>query len=140
MHSLNDTNPVPVAYQRTRSLMIPPGIPDFMTRKRLLMPGISLLTGRAWTGKGKIIRVEVSFDDGHTFSEASVGQHLDDHAWCDWYYRWNALEGQYMISVRATDDSGYTQPRVAEWNAYGYGNNSWHKVEVEVRNYALAKF
>ena len=47
-----------------RSLTVPPGVPDFMTRTRHLEAGPTTLTGRAWTGHGSIDRVEVSTDGG----------------------------------------------------------------------------
>ena len=36
---------------RVRALMVPPGIPDFLTRTRLLDAGQVTLTGRAWAGR-----------------------------------------------------------------------------------------
>ncbi len=41
---------VPVTRILPRALMIPPGIPDFMSRVRFLGPTRQLLTGRAWSG------------------------------------------------------------------------------------------
>jgi DMSO/TMAO reductase YedYZ molybdopterin-dependent catalytic subunit len=45
-----------------RSLMIPPGFPEFFTRTRIVDAGRIELTGRAWSGWGRIVRVEVSTD------------------------------------------------------------------------------
>jgi len=140
MVALNDPSPTPVTRIKPRSLMIPPGIPDFITRKRLLRPGSIALTGRAWTGQGKIVKVEVSVDDGKSFMQAILGKPLDTYAWCDWALNWNAKEGKYAMVVRATDDSGYTQPQIAPWNSHGYSNNGWHRVEVEVKDYTMAKY
>ena len=47
-----------------RSLMIPPGFPEFFTRTRIVDAGRIELTGRAWSGWGRIVRVEVSTDGG----------------------------------------------------------------------------
>ena len=41
----------PVTLMRVRALMIPPGIPDFLTRTRLVPSGPVPLTGRAWAGR-----------------------------------------------------------------------------------------
>ena len=60
----------PVTRMLPRSLMVPPGVPDFMTRERHLEPGPATLTGRAWSGHGSIERVEVSTDGGATFDAA----------------------------------------------------------------------
>lgn len=37
-------------------LMVPPGIPDFATRERILDPGPVLPEGRAWCGRAPIVR------------------------------------------------------------------------------------
>ena len=54
----------PVTRIEPRSLMVPPGIPDFMTRRRFLPPGRVRLEGRAWSGWGPIELVELSVDGG----------------------------------------------------------------------------
>src|SRR5205809_6530257 len=40
----------PVSLIRVRALMIPPGVPDFMTRTRLVEAGRAAIAGRAWGG------------------------------------------------------------------------------------------
>ncbi len=40
----------PVTRIRPRALVIPPGFPDFMSRRRVVRPGPVLLEGRAWSG------------------------------------------------------------------------------------------
>src|SRR5437764_7491846 len=39
----------PITRMRPRALMVPPGVPAFMTRRRFLSPGRCLLEGRAWS-------------------------------------------------------------------------------------------
>ena len=46
----------PVSRIRVRSLMVPPGIPDFFTRSRVLPAGPVMLQGRAWSGEGSVVR------------------------------------------------------------------------------------
>ncbi len=55
-----------------RSLLIPPGIPDFPDRQRFLAPGPCTLEGRAWSGHGPVTRVEVSVDGGQTWADATL--------------------------------------------------------------------
>ena len=40
----------PVTRMLPRSLMVPPGVPDFLSRARHLRPGPCRLEGRAWSG------------------------------------------------------------------------------------------
>src|ERR1051325_3528267 len=69
---------------RVRALMIPPGIPDFLTRTRLVPAGAVNITGRAWAGKSKVSRVEVSTDSGETWADARLDQRSSRFAWTGW--------------------------------------------------------
>jgi sulfane dehydrogenase subunit SoxC len=122
----------PVTRMLPRSLMIPPGIPDFLSRVRYLESGPCLLEGRAWSGWGPIELVELSVDGGSTWSEARLGEPMSDFAWRGWTYVWQAEPGEHELSCRATDATGRTQPSSAEWNLDGYCNNTPQRVRVVV--------
>ncbi|MGZ4616892.1 MAG: molybdopterin-dependent oxidoreductase, partial [Actinomycetes bacterium] len=47
---------------RVRALMAPPGHPDFMTRRRVVEPGVVEVRGRAWSGAGEVVRVQFGVD------------------------------------------------------------------------------
>jgi sulfane dehydrogenase subunit SoxC len=115
-----------------RSLMVPPGVPDFMTRVRHLEPGTTTLTGRAWSGHGSIERVEVSTDGGATFNAATLEPPLGPNAWRGWSFDWDAEPGEHMLSSRATDAAGNTQPLDPPWNLKGYANNAVERIQVLV--------
>jgi len=66
---------------RARALMIPPGIPDFMTRNRLVDAGVVALTGKAWAGRVGVSDVEVSVDGGATWSKAELGESESPYSW-----------------------------------------------------------
>lgn len=123
----------PVSLIRPRALMTPPGIPDFLTRTRLLEAGPTTLTGRAWAGRTQISRVEVSTNGGHTWQEARLDKPMGEFAWRGWSYEWDARPGTYVLAVRATDAGGDVQPDEF-WNAQGVGNNAWQRVEVIVED------
>jgi DMSO/TMAO reductase YedYZ molybdopterin-dependent catalytic subunit len=118
---------------RARALMIPPGIPDFMTRDRLVDAGPVTLAGKAWAGRGGVARVEVSVDGGATWSEAQLGEAKSPFAWRSWTFLWHATPGQHTLGVRASDAGGNAQPAAQEWNFGGYGNNGVQRVNVVVR-------
>ena len=122
----------PVTLQNVRALMIPPGIPDFATRVRLLDAGAVTLTGRAWAGRNEVIRVEVSVDGGGTWDDAKLDPPLGPHAWRGWRCDWAAGTGRHTLIARATDSAGNTQPLEQPWNAHGMGNNIAQRVEVLV--------
>jgi DMSO/TMAO reductase YedYZ molybdopterin-dependent catalytic subunit len=122
----------PVTRMLPRSLLIPPGIPDFLTRTRFLQPGPCTLEGRAWSGWAPVERVEVSTDGTRTWNEAILGDPVSELAWRGWSYPWDAAAGGHELCCRATDASGRTQPLAPEWNLDGFCNNAVQRVSVVV--------
>ena len=123
-----------VTRMRPRSLLVPPGVPDFFTRARTVAVGPVALEGRAWSGLAPIVRVEVSTDGGTTWADAELTHDFaDPFAWCGWSYRWKAARGDHVLCCRATDAAAQTQPLEPEWNVGGYENNAVHRVAVHVR-------
>lgn len=128
----------PVSRMVPRSLMVPPGIPDFATRERTLALGPCTVRGRAWSGFGAVERVEVSDDAGATWSDARLGAQPSPWAWRGWEWDWDPGEpGDYELCCRATDAAGNTQPLEAPWNLGGYANNEVHRVRVSVTDTTL---
>jgi sulfane dehydrogenase subunit SoxC len=123
----------PVTRILPRALMVPPGVPDFMSRTRHLQPGTCLLEGRAWSGCAPVRRVEVSVDGGRSWTDATLGEPPSRFAWRPWTYTWEATTaGLYELCARATDEAGNTQPETAPWNLEGVQNNSVQRVAVIV--------
>jgi sulfane dehydrogenase subunit SoxC len=118
---------------RVRSLMVPPGRPSFQPRDRHVDAGPVRLTGRAWSGTAPIVRVEVSTDDGASWNDAELGPEPPPFAWRSWTFEWLAIPGTHVVSCRATDADGRTQPDEPEWNVGGYANNAIERTEVDVR-------
>ena len=128
----SDDPGVPVTFQKVKSLMVPPGIPDWYTRRRLVDQGPVPLTGRAWSGAGAAVaKVEVSVDGA--WRAAEVEPQRDRHAWQAWRWQWRASPGEYELCCRATDENGEIQPLAPEWNANGMGNNAVQRLQVTVR-------
>jgi DMSO/TMAO reductase YedYZ molybdopterin-dependent catalytic subunit len=128
-----DDDGEPVSRMLPRSLMIPPGIPDFATRERVLHLRPCTVRGRAWSGMGSVERVEVSTDGGASWSDARVGRQISRWAWCSWEWDWKSPEpGAYELCCRATDSAGNVQPAEAPWNLGGYANNEVQRVPVVV--------
>jgi DMSO/TMAO reductase YedYZ molybdopterin-dependent catalytic subunit len=122
----------PVTRMVPRSLMIPPGVPDFATRERILEPGPCTVRGRAWSGLGAVASVEVSADGGTSWSPARLGPAASRYAWRGWEWDWDAPPGEHELCCRATDDAGNAQPLDPPWNLGGYANNEVHRVPVRV--------
>jgi sulfane dehydrogenase subunit SoxC len=122
----------PVDRIHPRSLLAPPGIPDFMSRARHLPAGPCTVEGRAWSGFGEIVGVDVSADGGATWAAATLGEAPPAGAWRRWTYGWRAQPGEHELCSRARDSAGNEQPVEAAWNVGGYANTSVQRVPVTV--------
>ena len=116
-----------------RALMAPPGFPDFMSRTRFLPVGEHVLHGRAWSGWGPVDRVEVSTDDGATWAPAELEPPVGrvGLATLDLHLA-RGHPGRYVVSARAGDATGRTQPSEQPWNRGGFSNTSPQRVDVVV--------
>jgi sulfane dehydrogenase subunit SoxC len=73
-------------------------------------PGIYQVTGIAWSGNGKISKVDVSADGGKSWVEAELHVPILDKAFTRFSLPWQ-WQGQYaVLQSRATDETGYQQP------------------------------
>lgn len=118
----------PVETMRVKSLITQP-----LDGTRVPAGGFDV-RGFAWSGAGRVTRVEVSTDGGATWSDAAFdpGDHAEKnpYAWRQWSLRVPGAAGKRLLLARATDDSGATQPLAPEINAAGYGDNAAHRVTV----------
>jgi len=124
---------VPVTRILPRALMMPPGVPEFFTRNRILEAGRCRLQGRAWSGRGSIAGVEISVDAGTTWNATVLGMAPGPFDWTAWSFDWEATVGEHELVVRATDSAGGTQPTEQVWNHHGLTNNMAQRVAVTVR-------
>jgi DMSO/TMAO reductase YedYZ molybdopterin-dependent catalytic subunit len=121
----------PCTLMRVNSLMAPPGIPDFYTRRRIVEAGPVAIVGRAWSGAAPIERVE--FGINGAWSRADVAPGRRAHCWQQWNFLWQAAPGEHELACRATDAAGNTQPLEPTWDLAGFGNNGVQRVRVTVR-------
>jgi DMSO/TMAO reductase YedYZ molybdopterin-dependent catalytic subunit len=123
----------PLSRVQVRSLLVPPGIPEFLSRSRIVPAGPCRLRGRAWSGEADVERVEVSTDGGATWSDASLEHESPGRwAWRGWAFDWEAAPGEHELCCRAHDAAGNAQPLEAPWNLGGYANNAVQRVPVTV--------
>jgi len=132
LRQAEDEEGVPLNRMQPRSLMAPPGVPEFMTRERMMAAGEVQLEGRAWSGLAAVASVEVSSDGGESWAAADLEPEGEPWAWRGWSYRWNAEPGEHVLCCRARDAAGNEQPREPAWNLGGYANNAVQTVRVIV--------
>ena len=123
----------PITEILVKSLMVPPGVPDFVTRDRCLRSGRARIVGRAWSGAGKDIS-EVEFGINGKWEKARILGRVGKYAWTKWVFDWDATPGQYILQCRAKDELGCQQPTEPTWTLGGFGNNSLHSINVFVKN------
>jgi len=122
----------PVTHMRVKSLLVPPGVPDFYTRRRMVEAAPTQLFGRAWCGGGVgVTKVEVAIDG--VWHGAELDPPQGAFAWRGWRFTWDAEPGEHELSCRATAADGETQPLVQRWDSGGFGNNIAQRVQVTVR-------
>ena len=133
LRQTEDEEGEPLTRTLPRALLIPPGIPDFPTRRRTLGAGHCTLEGRAWSGFAPIERVDVSTDDGASWEPAELEPDIDaPYAWCRWQHGFEARPGETVLACRAADASGRIQPLEPVWNLSGYANNAVQRVPVTI--------
>ena len=91
--------------------------------------------GLAWTGRGRITRVEVSTDGGGRWADAELQRPVLPKSTVRFRYLWDWNGDEALILSRATDETGYIQPTVhqlwearGERTAYHYNNQRAWKV------------
>jgi sulfane dehydrogenase subunit SoxC len=132
LRQTEDEEGEPLSRMQPRSLLIPPGVPEFMTRDRTVAAGEVLLAGRAWSGIAPVASVEVSADAGATWAPAELEPEGEPWAWRGWNFGWNAERGEHVLCSRARDEAGNEQPADPPWNLGGYANNAVQTVRVSV--------
>jgi len=98
--------------------------------------GLSVtLRGIAFSGFGRVNRVEISDDGAKTWTEATLGEDHGAYSFRTWEISWKAkAPGRYSLAVRATDEKGNTQPDEPVWNPGGYLWNRIERQELVVGN------
>jgi DMSO/TMAO reductase YedYZ molybdopterin-dependent catalytic subunit len=135
-----NTNPEDVKAGKVKTIPIE----RFPVRSFLISPdgsskipaGLSVtLRGIAFSGFGRVNRVEVSDDDGKTWADAKLGEDHGSYSFRTWEAQWRPKSpGRYSLAVRATDEKGGTQPDEPVWNPGGYLWNRIERQELVVGN------
>jgi sulfane dehydrogenase subunit SoxC len=73
-------------------------------------PGLYEISGLAWSGYGKITKVEVSADGGKSWANAALQPPVLSKALTRFRMPWRWNGGPAVLQSRATDETGYMQP------------------------------
>ena len=89
-------------------------------------PGLYELTGLAWSGRGKIERVEITLDGGRSWVKARLQEPRLPIAFTRFRLPWRFDGREAVIASRAVDESGYVQPSREELIAVRGINSGYH--------------
>ena len=85
------------------------------------------INGIAWSGYGRIQRVDVSTDAGKTWAPARLQEPVLPKAHTRFRHLWNWTGSEAVIMSRAIDETGYVQPTQAELlSTRGPGAAAYH--------------
>ncbi|HEX5817942.1 MAG TPA: sulfite dehydrogenase [Gemmatimonadales bacterium] len=84
---------------------------------RLSKAGWWPVRGLAWSGRGRITRVEVSTDGGKSWADAELQGPVTPKAHARFQHMWNWDGKPALLLSRATDETGYVQPTRAAFQA-----------------------
>ncbi len=86
--------------------------------------GLYQISGLAWSGRGKIKRVEVSADGGKTWADAELQTPVLSKCFTRFRIPWQWKGETAILKSRAIDETGYQQPErdtlIAERGKHGY--------------------
>ncbi|WP_315801312.1 molybdopterin-dependent oxidoreductase [Bradyrhizobium sp. SZCCHNS3002] len=95
-----------------------------------LKAGRAMLRGIAFDGGTGIKQVAVSTDGGKSWTDAKLGRDLGKYSFREWKLPVKLAAGAHDLKVRATSNSGETQPETPRWNPAGYLRNVVETVRV----------
>ena len=123
----------PVTRMLPRSLMVPPGVPDFMTRERRRRARPSDADGRAWSGTGSDRARRGLHGRRRHLRCRRPGPAAGPERLARLALRLGRPRGRvHPVELRATDAAGNTQPLDPPWNLKGYANNAVERITVQV--------
>jgi sulfane dehydrogenase subunit SoxC len=80
-------------------------------------PGYYEISGIAWSGHGKITKVEISMDGGSTWTEAEMPGPVLPKCLSRFRLPWEWDGKPVLLQSRSTDEAGNVQPTRAVWKA-----------------------
>lgn len=106
------------------------GVKSVITRPATGMtmrgPGFYEVSGLAWTGHGRIVKVEISADGGSSWADAVLSDPNLPHGLVRFRLPWQWDGSPVVLMSRATDDEGNVQPTRAAWSPQYAAGQLYH--------------
>jgi sulfane dehydrogenase subunit SoxC len=97
----------------------------------LLDRGHYNISGLAWSGRGRIRRVDVSFDGGRNWRTARLEAPVLPKALTRFNISWAWDGAPAILQSRAIDDTGYVQPKIAQLRAVRGTRSIYHNNAIQ---------
>jgi sulfane dehydrogenase subunit SoxC len=115
---------------RSNLFTFPMGVKSLITSPSFGMTlrstGIYQVSGIAWSGSGKIRKVEVSADGGQTWADAALDEHVLPRSLTRFRAAWDWNGSPSIIMSRATDEAGNVQPTRSSLLAERHAGSFYH--------------
>lgn len=99
--------------------------------QRLLDKGFYNITGLAWSGRGKIARVDVSVDGGRNWKTARLESPVLPKCLTRFNIDWEWDGKPYILQSRAIDETGHVQPKIGELRAVRGTRSVYHNNAIQ---------
>ena len=93
--------------------------------------GRNIISGLAWSGRGKITRVDVTLDGGRNWQEARIDGPVIEQSLTRFYVDFDWQGQELMIQSRAHDTTGYVQPTKDGLRQVRGVNNIYHNNGIQ---------
>jgi sulfane dehydrogenase subunit SoxC len=103
-----------------KSIITSPAHPEVLTK------GFWPISGIAWSGRGRIVRVDVSTDGGATWTEAELQGQDAPKAVRRFVHPWTWDGAPAILASRAIDETGYVQPTYAQFRDVRGAGTDFH--------------
>ena len=97
----------------------------------LLDKGFYNVTGLAWSGRGKVRRVDVSFDGGRNWRTATLQTPVLSKCLTRFNIPWTWDGKEAILQSRAIDETGYVQPSIRQLRAVRGTKSIYHNNAIQ---------
>jgi len=99
--------------------------------KPVAAPGLYEVRGLAWSGHGKVKSVDVSTDGGVNWRSAQLEPPVLSKALARFTLPWHWQGEPALVQSRATDETGYVQPTIAQLRKVRGLNSIYHNNSIQ---------
>jgi sulfane dehydrogenase subunit SoxC len=99
--------------------------------QQLLNKGMFNITGLAWSGRGKIKKVDVSVDGGRHWRSARLEGPIQNKALTRFNIDWVWDGSEVILQSRAVDETGYVQPSIDQLRKVRGNRSTYHNNAIQ---------